>query len=290
MEQYFINCIRMNNDKIYCMSQIVISQNEFNNITKALANINKLKLLYEIPYSLKINYMLFEEYLNINNFTSDLNFEKYNNHILEINRLVSNILSSFNIIEPYFENILGKNMFKNDFKPKITSKHFDTTFEYGFLYNLRNFTLHNSIPITKLNFEFKGKEQNVKIFIDKKKLLEDSQYFRSIKDKFAKMPNEIDIVSIIKTEVPLLLEAIKKYIYTYYLGMKTDINLILSYQNKLRSVISSKWSDDELSYFISNKRKSKNLSNRLPSEFIKLFLSDMESCTTHSTTHEFNEV
>lgn len=133
MEQYFINCIRMNNDKIYCMSQIVISQNEFNNITKALANINKLKLLYEIPYSLKINYMLFEEYLNTNNFTSDLNFEKYNNHILEINRLVSNILSSFNIIEPYFENILGKNMFKNDFKPKITSKHFDTTFEYGFL-------------------------------------------------------------------------------------------------------------------------------------------------------------
>lgn len=270
--KYFLVCIRIDGSSIYEMSRCGISETEFEKIKYALTEINKLKLLFEVPYLLKVNFANFATYLNDKSQHEDSYIWHLNNRILEANRIIFNLLSSMNVIENYFKNILTPEEFV-DFKQNVLGPHHDQSFNYQFLYKLRNYAFHKSVPITKLDFKFDTSEPTFNIFIDKKKILEDPTYFNSkLINEIKQLPESIDIASIIMDEVPAFLKLMSDYVDNYYLKVKDYVDLIIFHQNNLKKVLIKTWNDSDLFFCIVNDEAPEKMNNRFPSEFIKYFL------------------
>ena len=70
-----------------------------------------------------------------------------NNKIVSCNRLIFNLVCSFNAIESHYKKLLNNDDFEK-FKIQVTSKRYDSSLNYIFLYQLRNFVCHNMLPIT----------------------------------------------------------------------------------------------------------------------------------------------
>ena len=254
------------------MSRCGISETEFEKIKYALTEINKLKLLFEVPYLLKVKFANFATYLNDKSQHEDSYIWHLNNRILEANRIIFNLLSSMNVIENYFKNILTPEEFV-DFKQNVLGPHHDQSFNYQFLYKLRNYAFHKSVPITKLDFKFDTSEPTFNIFIDKQKILEDPTYFNSkLINEIKQLPESIDIASIIMDEVPAFLKLMSDYVDNYYLKVKDYVDLIIFHQNNLKKVLIKTWNDSDLFFCIVNDEVPEKMNNRFPSEFIKYFL------------------
>lgn len=283
MVKYALVCMRIDGSTVYEMSKCEITEADLEKIKYALTEINKLKLLFEVPYSLKINFASFSEYLNDKSKNEESYIWHLNNRILEANRIIFNLLSSINVIENYFKNILTAEEF-TDYKKNVLGPYYDNSFNYQFLYKLRNYAFHKSVPITKLDFKFDTEEPMFSIFIDKNKILEDPTYFNSILlNKIKQLPESIDIASIIMNEIPVFLKLISDYIDKYYLKIKAHMDLIVSHQTNLKKVLKTTWNDGDLFFGIINDKEPTKMNNRFPSEFIKCFLEETVDKTISKT-------
>jgi hypothetical protein len=114
--------------------------------------------------------------------------------ILECNRLLFNFADSFFAYINFFES-----NYKEAFEP-IKKDLFDNNFEYAFIYKLRNYIIHEDLPIFKLSREVGENYIKSKFIISKKKFLSSTRIGTSIKMRiFNHFPDSdnIDIAPIL---------------------------------------------------------------------------------------------
>ena len=123
--------------------------------------------------------------------------------ILECNRLLFNVLDTFYSYINFFEcnyNIQFK-LIKKDL--------YDNYFEYAFLYKLRNYAIHQDLPIFKLSREVGENYIKSKFIISKEKLFCSTRISAEIKKRIEnQFPNidDIDIFPIVALLKQILVE------------------------------------------------------------------------------------
>lgn len=269
--EYKLYCIKHDGEKYQEISKRILNDKEKDQIKKACDNINTLKLLYEIPYSLKRNYDDFIKYVNTTPSKEENFLWNINKRIVEENRLIFNLVSSLNAIENYYKNILDNNDF-NNLKTNYISLHYDKSFNYRFLYQLRNYVNHSFVPVTLAEFRYNKEIKYNKIFADKKTLLRDDIFKKKLKEEIEKkLPDNIDITKLIMEEIPAYIQVILNFINQYKQKNEKDIDLIKEYQRKLDQKTKIKIDDNNLIYGIETSEKLGSLNIILPIDFIKAF-------------------
>ena len=126
--EYFISCFGSIYDNKY------LTENEFHIIKDKSKRI--AKLLNEIDYYplVLMNCQEFNRYC-------ETTLQQGDDDFISINRLFSNLVNSFYMWIGYNER-----HYDTVFK-KLKSGFYDNDFCYRFLYNIRNYTAHNSLPI-----------------------------------------------------------------------------------------------------------------------------------------------
>ena len=123
--------------------------------------------------------------------------------ILECNRLLFNFADTFYSYINFFES-----NYKETFEP-IKKDLFDNNFEYAFIYKLRNYIIHEDLPIFKLSREVGEDYIKSKFIISKEKLLLSTRIGSTIKTRISNyFPNSdnIDIAPILIVLKKLILK------------------------------------------------------------------------------------
>ena len=156
------------------------------------ASIELRKLLFEIDYFPIV-------IMNNNEFTRYCDCLKDNNtaDFINLNRLFANWINSFYMWIEYHEkhyNILFG---------RLKSAFYDSDFSYRFAYNLRQFTTHNTMPITKMKTDLISGE--ICFLIDAKPMWEKSSGVQSIfaKELSQNSMETIDAYQMAKAFVPM---------------------------------------------------------------------------------------
>lgn len=167
---YYISCFK----SIYDNKSI--TETEFRIIEDKSSKI--VKLLKEIDYYplVLMNCQEFNRYC-------ETTLQKRDNDFTNINRLFSNLVNSFYMWIGYNER-----HYDTVFK-ELKGGFYDTNFCYRFLYNIRTYTAHNTLPITLISTDIlKGK---VDVFTKVTDLTEkDSGINRKFRDELIKMSIE----------------------------------------------------------------------------------------------------
>ena len=151
-----------------------------------------------------------------------------NEKTLNINRLTINLLGIFFSYINHFEHDLKEFRGKTSTQVKkfkeITSKYFDNYFEYRFLYKLRNYSVHCSLPITTLSSSIENPVG--KYYIDTKNLLENfSDWGSIVKNDLIKLDN-IEIKELIQKSSVMFDSLHKELVLIDNFSIYTDIKLI----------------------------------------------------------------
>ena len=269
--EYRLYCIKHDGEKYIQIGKRILNEKEMSNIQNAYQNINKLKLLYEVPYSLKCNYVNFLEYIDKEPQREGSYIWNINKKIIEANRLIFNLVSSLNAIENHYKKILEEIEF-NDLKHNYINVHYDDSLNYRFLYELRNYANHSSVPATLAEFRFDINTNYNKIYGDRESFLNDNLFKKKVKSDIAKYyPAQIDITNIIREEIPAYLKVLLEYVYKFKSIIEEDINLINEYYRKLNRNIKNIKNVNNLIYGIETPNKPGSLNLILPIDFIKCF-------------------
>lgn len=135
--------------------------------------------------------------------------------IVEINKWVINFVGMFKNYLDYYE-VQVKQVYGDDskeleeFKNKC-SKFYDKYFEYRFLYNLRHFSVHYKLPITKITQNIEDKRRI--FYIDKDQLKAWNGWKSTIKQDIRKLEQDIDIKQFILKVEKILRELNKDISY-----------------------------------------------------------------------------
>jgi len=123
----------------------------FSEVSNIYTDFNTIKKLY---------YMYQRDLEQFNSHFNDVEegkvMKKLNDHTAQhdFDRFLVHILSSSRLFITYFENSLireyGKDSWQFKKWDKLTSKIYDTYFEYRFSYHLRNYTQHRGLPISTI--------------------------------------------------------------------------------------------------------------------------------------------
>ena len=123
--------------------------------------------------------------------------------ILECNRLLFNFADTFYGYINFFES-----NYKETFE-SIKNDLFDNYFEYAFIYKLRNYIIHEDLPIFKLSREVGEGYIKSKFIISKEKLLLSTRIGSAIKNRISnKFQNteDIDILPVLLVLQKLIVE------------------------------------------------------------------------------------
>lgn len=169
-----------------------------------------------------LNYILkIENEENSNIFIMD---EK----IMNINRLTINLLGIFfsyiNHYENSLKNFKGKNSSQVKKFKEITSKYFDTYFEYRFLYKLRNYSIHCTIPITHIHASIEDPTR--KYCISTKSLLENFSQWGAIVKSELEQIEEINIKDLVQKSKSMFDKLHKELVLIDNFDIYTSINAI----------------------------------------------------------------
>ena len=136
--------------------------------------------------------------------------------VIELNRLITNLLSSFVSFINYLEKKYSKK-YGDEYNTKfryILTNCYDSCFAYKFLYHLRNYCQHSCIPIT--SYKLTKELMNVKEFkygIDKERLFNSGfSWKKDILDEKEKLDNIINLEEYIDELIKNLNIIIKKII------------------------------------------------------------------------------
>lgn len=204
------------NEKEKALTHFLFSNNYYKML---LTNINEL-----LDYISKI-----ENQENKNIFEME-------ERILNVNRLTINLLGLFFSYINHYENDLKDFTGKNSEQVKkfkhITSKYFDEHFEYRFLYKLRNYSIHCSIPITTISTSI---DNPIKQYcIDTKFLLNNfSQWGTIVKNDLENM-DKINIKKLIQDSKPVFNELHKELVFINNFDIYTNIETII--ENKPKAI------------------------------------------------------
>lgn len=147
--------------------------------------------------------------------------------ILECNRLLFNFADSFFAYINFFES-----NYKEIFEP-IKKDLFDNNFEYAFIYKLRNYIIHEDLPIFKLSREVGENYIKSKFIISKKKFLSSTRIGTAIKMRISNHFPDSDNIDI----APILI-LLKSLISKIQIEMLTSLaDRLLSAFKYLRSYI-----------------------------------------------------
>lgn len=154
--------------------------------------------------------------------------------ILNVNRLTINLLGIFFSYINHYENDLKDFTGKNSEQVKkfkcITSKYFDNYFEYRFLYKLRNYSVHCSIPITTISSSIENPLKQY--YINTKSLLDNfSQWGTIVKSDLEKI-DKINIKDLVEKSKAIFYELHKELVLINDFDIYTNINIIESYRPK----------------------------------------------------------
>ncbi|WP_147275721.1 hypothetical protein [Adhaeribacter pallidiroseus] len=143
--------------------------------------------------------------------------------IMEANRIVLNLLSSFKFFldnaQTFLKRKYGKNSkIVNDFID-LTKQHYDASFAYRFLSKLRNYSLHLGFPIDGLHFQAEPNNKNPEkmigdfaILINIETMLNEKDLFGSVYKELLELQEDIDIRPLIK-DLSISIIDIQKFIY-----------------------------------------------------------------------------
>lgn len=268
--EYRLCCVQHKENKYVEINKRFLTEEEFFKLKNAVDNINKFKLLYEVPYTLKCNYAEFWEYIKTKLPQSGSQLWNVNKKILETNRLIFNLVSSLNAIESHYKKLLDEDDFNNDLKSNFISKHYDESLEYRFLYQLRNYVNHSSVPATLAEFRFDSEINYDKVLANKESFVNDNVFKAEVKkDISEKYPDKIDISAIIQKEIPEYIKILLEYLSKYHIRIVHDINFIKEYQKKLTKRVEI--NSDTLIYGVANPEVPNTLNLVLPVDFIKCY-------------------
>lgn len=120
---------------------------------------------------------------------------------LECNRLLYNYIDTFYSFVNYYES-----HYKEEFAG-IKRKFYDTYFEYRFIYNLRNYMVHESLGILKVTKEIYPDTILVKFIVETNRLISSNRVSNKMKDELkTSIKDEIDIGPILKNHLNMILK------------------------------------------------------------------------------------
>ena len=149
--------------------------------------------------------------------------------ILECNRFLFNFVDTFYSYINYFES-----QYKDTFQ-SVKSFFYDYYFDYAFIYNLRNYMIHEDLPVYKERKEiFQDRIEN-KFIISKQVLLNSSRLQKNFKPRFKKTfinINEIDIFQSVVHFSKILLEIQKKMLMVFSKELTEHFMFLKKYVQK----------------------------------------------------------
>jgi len=172
--------------------------------------------------------------------TNEIDVRKLMNphFILEVNKLVLNLLSSFKFFidngETFIKRTYGKQSMESHNYSNFLSSQYDNLFGYRFLYKLRNYSIHLGFPIEYLSYENINRPKNpreifceIPLKIETNKLKKEIDLFgKKIISEIENMGDEIDIRPLI-VELSTSILDIQYYIFSLYnKKLKLSINNI----------------------------------------------------------------
>jgi len=193
-----------------------ITESEFNELRKHISNLFEHKIHQELFAIFIINFLDFNEYFKaeikklIKNHGNLLENNLVDMQIIyrNANRLFLNYLSSGRTLLDHTETYLKRKYGKSSkeilkFKYK-TNKVYDESFEYRFMYKLRNYAQHCGLPINEIiysinnNREKNERKLNLNPMFNVDKLLDNYDgWGEKLKDDFKSKPKNIPTTSVI---------------------------------------------------------------------------------------------
>ena len=235
-------------DKPTIRDEINISEADYLYCSDILDKFLKLSSAENLFRVVEFNYNELESKLNsylTKNY--QLNFYEFDFLFVDMNRLILNLLSSIRTYLDHTETRLKRDygdsseeylLFKEE-----TSKAYDNSFEYRFLYKLRNYSQHCGLPagsaeITSFQDENLIWRDKMNVFFSRDKLI--SQYDgwgNLIKKDLLAMPENFDVLSLVDKmydHLKSINEKIKKKIREHY---KQDAQFLFSLLPKLSHLV-----------------------------------------------------
>jgi hypothetical protein len=181
-----------------------------------LENFRRDETLYklvELNYQdLKIKY---EYYLEQYSLNPQIRSEQFDLQFIDINRFILNLLSSIRTYLDHTETRLNRNFGKSSEEYKLfetlKSECFDSSFSYGFLYKLRNYSQHCGLPSGSIRYGDNQNGKYLKIILVRDNLLQDFDWGTVVRPQLEKQNQEFDIFPLFEEKI-LLLEKINKQI------------------------------------------------------------------------------
>lgn len=184
--------------------------------------------------------------------------------LLETNRIVLNVLSSFKFFLDNGESFLKRKYGKDSIIARgfiqLTRKIHGESFSYRFLSKLRNYSIHLGFPFQGLEFRTEKNKENpekaigsLQLLIDINLIKKEKSLFGSVHKEFSDLNNDIDIKPLIRNLSISILE-IQDYIYNV---QKEEIEN--SIENIETFTGDFKTNDNEIKVFNSLKRDGEKI-------------------------------
>ncbi|MFC0878879.1 hypothetical protein ACE01N_19960 [Saccharicrinis sp. FJH2] len=221
MKGYRLGTIKIDNSNQEIKLNGAINESEFLVLSEHTKNLFAFKSQQELHSIFIINFLefnnLFEQTihkllkLKLDRALLDENPKELKFISRNANRLFLNFLSSgrtfLDHTETYLKRKYGKQSpefikFKNE-----TTKLYDNSFEYRFMYKLRNYAQHCGLPINNITFSINNEIQenvynrkyNLNPTFIKQELLDSyEEWGTQLKNDFKQKPEEISVISVIK--------------------------------------------------------------------------------------------
>ena len=148
---------------------------------------------------------------------------------LECNRFLYNFIDSFYAYINFFES-----NYKETFQ-EIKKGFFDNRFEYAFIYKLRNYMIHEDLPIFKQEREVGIGYLNKKFIISKNKLLSSKRMTSNIKSRISIKfidKDDIDIMPILKEFSKILIDIQKETLDKLFQTLTDSFCFLMKYIKK----------------------------------------------------------
>jgi len=209
-----------------------------------------------LQLNLKDYFEFIEKLTRVPSVNIDYNVVTNKTIVLEANKLILNVLTSFKFFldnaETYLKRENGKeSQIVNEFI-SLTNNNYDKSFAYRFLSKMRNYSIHLGFPLEVLNVDIDFNKENpeksicdFELKIDIEILKKEKSLFGSLHKELIQMDEDIDLRPLI-TELSHYIMETQKFLYrkqkeeidealdnieTFVGNHKTDRNQIKVYSN-----------------------------------------------------------
>lgn len=205
-----------------------------------------------------LNYIYFQQNLlefdklcktlkNIPVTTIDLNKFITDQDVINANRIVFNLLTSFKFFidssERHIKRRFGKESGEALKFENLTNNYFDNYFSYRFLGKLRDYTVHSGFPINLIPFnaieDYVNPEKmvgNMKLVVDREDILKEKSYLKArVTKDINEMTEDIDVIPLIY-ELGQIILKIEKYIYSLHqVDLEESISNLKMFAQKFKN-------------------------------------------------------